>query len=452
MQGKCRSGFMAVLSLVIFTGSLWARQGWFETAFPARWQPSKSASLLKILYDANVVCNGQQVNLSLDHSLYGDGENLSFEWYQINPDQSTVTLDKGETVTFKPLVEGGFRIVALMKEGLSQVGADTLWIYVTHIPEYTMVPDTICRGMEATVGVEGGEYWAWSTSGTSQYINIRPAATTVYHARISNYPIVQTGYINACYAEDSVAVVVNDTAMYEVEGDMEMCMDMEAQLRVIGGTDVEWNGVLGGTTRNFLLKGDTSVQVVATDRYGCRSKRDFTIKAVDIPRGEIVAYVEDWPSDSVCLGTGIRLEAFTDLDCRYRWFNRDTVSFTEVEPKTDFLAYCDISVGAAQNCKTRLEKQISVKNCHYVYFASGFVPGGFSKYYGPIGENDTTRTYQFMVFDANGTMVFSTTRFTDGWDGTYKGKTVPAGVYVYLYRERYDRFTWEKKGTFSVLE
>ncbi len=452
MRGKCRFWILAFFLLFLLHGFGQRRQEWFENAFPVRWQPSKAASMLKILYDANVVCNGQAVQLSLDHSLYGQGGNLSFEWYQIGPDQVSQSFGQGESVTFTSWTEDIYRIVVLMKDGLLQVGTDTLSLYITHVPSYQMVPDTICRGMEATVGVEGGRYWAWSTSGTSQYINIRPGETTLYHARISNYPIVQAGYINACYAEDSVFVVVNDTVMYALTGDTEMCRDMEAQLRVEGGTDVIWNGVRGESVNSFLITEDTLVRVMATDRYGCRGTKSINIRAVEIPKGEIVAYVDDLFSDSVCLGNSVRLEAVTDLECRYRWFNRDTVAVTEVEPKTDFMAYCDISVGTTGRCKTRLEKRISVRNCHYVYFASGFVPGGFSEFYGPIGENDTTRTYQFYIFDANGTMVFSSTRFTEGWDGRYKGRFVPPGVYVYLYRELYDRFTWERRGTFSVLK
>lgn len=451
-SGKFRLVVWACLSFLLLQGSVWARQGWFEVAFPARWQPSKAASMLKILYDANVVCNGQSVQLSLDHSLYGQGENLSFEWYQIGSSQNAQPFGVGESVTFVSFTEDVFRIVAVMKEGQLQVGTDTMSLYVTHVPSYRMIPDTICRGLEATVGVEGGNYWAWSTSGTSQYINIRPGETTTYYARISNYPMVQAGYSNACYAEDSVTVVVNDSAVYELAGDVEMCKGMEARLRVEGGEDVVWNGVSGDVTHEFLITDDTLVHVLATDRYGCRRTKSTTIRAVDIPKGEIVAYVDDLPSDSVCLGSSIRLEAITDIDCYYRWFNRDTLAVTTVIPKTDFLAYCDISVGATKNCKTRLEMPISVRNCHRVYFASGFIPGGFSEFYGPIGENDTTRTYQFYIFDANGTMVFSTTRFTEGWDGRYKGRVVPPGVYVYLYRESYDRFTWERRGTFSVLK
>lgn len=441
----------------------WAQGDWFEALFPLNRvldtsqlkesRPAvKAASPVKIEYSANVVCVEHVAYLRADCSLYGPDKDLAYEWFLIG---DTSRLGTGASLDFKPLVEQEARIGVRVKDNGYLVGGDTVVIYATTLPSYVVVHDTVCLGMEATVGVKGGNYWAWSTGGTAGFINIRPARTTVYPVRISKYPIVQGGYRNACHVEDSAIVTVNDSAIFGVAGDKEMCEGLDATVRVENGTDVYWNGVQGSHSHTFTVLGDTSVKVTATDKYGCRGTKEWSVIVVDAPRGEIFVYVDGVPSDSVCLGSSVRMEVVSDLECRYRWFNRDTLYYTEVTPQTDFTAFCDISVGGSVTgtvCKTRLESFVSVKNCHNVYFASGFMLEGYNKTYGPIGVNDTSRTYEFMIFNRNGTMVFSTTEFTEGWDGRYKGQLVPPGVYVYVYREKYRHHVWVRRGTFAVIK
>lgn len=447
------------LFFLALSSCLAAQEDWFTKAFPqmavknGKGAEAKAASPVRIVYDANVICVGEKAHLSADCSLYGSSENLSFEWFRM--EGTPVSIGTGQSVDYTSKEESEACFFVNVTDGEAAVGSDTVWIYTTRMPEYTTVYDTICPGMEATVGVNGGNYWAWSTSGTSSFINIRPPKTTVYRVRVSYYPIVQTGYVNACYAEDSAIVTVNDSAMFRLSGDAEMCAGFDATVRVEEGTDVVWNGVPGGVSQQFTITEDIVVHVVATDRFGCRGLKQWPIAVVENPRGEIYAYVDGELSDSACLGSLVRLEIESDMECTYRWFNRDTLYYTEVYPQADFTAYCDLSVGGGlqgTQCKMRLEKHIAVKNCHNVYFASGYVLDGFNKTYGPIGAEDTTRTYEFRIFNHNGTMVFHTTRFSEGWNGTYQGRQVPPGVYVYVYRETYRQHTWERRGTFAVIK
>ena len=452
------------LFLLMLSCSLAAQEDWFTKAFPQSKggiegkSSAKAVSPVRIEYDAYVICVDASASLSVDCSLYGSSENLSFAWFKLG---EADTLGKGKELIYTASDKEEVRLFVLVADEGKLIGSDTTWVYVSMQPkDYTMVHDTICPGMEATVGVDttggnGGNYWAWSQSGTAAFINIRPQQTTVYRVRFSDYPVAQVGYNNVCYTEDSAIVTVNDAAIFRIEGDKEMCAGFDAKVWVEEGTDVLWNGVPGDSVAWITVTEDMLVDVVATDRFGCRSSKQWHIAIVEKPRGEIFAYVDGELSDSACIGASVRFEIESDMNCRYRWFNRDTLYFTELYPQTDFTAYCDVSVGGGlegTRCEARFEKTIAVKNCHKVYFASGYVLDGFNKTYGPIGVEDTTRTYEFRIFNHNGTMVFSTTKFTEGWDGRYKGKQVPPGVYVYTYRETYRQLSWERRGTFAVIK
>ena len=68
-----------------------------------------------------------------------------------------------------------------------------------------------------------------------------------------------------------------------------------------------------------------------------------------------------------------------------------------------------------------------------VVFPSAFTPNGDNMndvygpvYYGPVDD------YQFHIYNRWGQLVFETTDNTKGWDGNYKGKPQPQGVYTYF--------------------
>jgi gliding motility-associated-like protein len=89
-----------------------------------------------------------------------------------------------------------------------------------------------------------------------------------------------------------------------------------------------------------------------------------------------------------------------------------------------------------------------------IFIPNTFTPNG-------NGQNDVFKVYSniiqsmhLMVFNQWGEKVFETTDPGTGWDGTYKGKPQPVGVYVYVaYMVLSDQTnsTVTKKGTFNLI-
>lgn len=87
-----------------------------------------------------------------------------------------------------------------------------------------------------------------------------------------------------------------------------------------------------------------------------------------------------------------------------------------------------------------------------VFIPNTFTPNG-------NGQNEVFKVYSniiqtmhLMVFNQWGSKVFETTNVTAGWDGTYKGKPQPIGVYVYVASFRLiDNRTITKKGSFNLI-
>jgi gliding motility-associated-like protein len=67
-------------------------------------------------------------------------------------------------------------------------------------------------------------------------------------------------------------------------------------------------------------------------------------------------------------------------------------------------------------------------------------------------EGYVIKTMNFMVFNQWGEKVFETTDQSIGWNGTYKGKPLPSGVYIYVMRWTHiNGSTNESKGSISLI-
>jgi gliding motility-associated-like protein len=87
-----------------------------------------------------------------------------------------------------------------------------------------------------------------------------------------------------------------------------------------------------------------------------------------------------------------------------------------------------------------------------IFIPNTFTPNG-------NGQNDVFKVYSnvmkaihWMVFNQWGEKVFETTDLNGSWDGSYKGKPQPIGVYVYVVVGTLsDGTSVTQKGTFNLI-
>lgn len=407
---------------------------------------------IRMAYEANVVCYGDSLVLEVEHKDYGPIVQLGCEWfYNGQPFDAEPTQTR---IVFSPS-SNNIRVWFKLYDGDRLIGSDTMTVYVTDPPTgYTMQHDTICLGEEATVGVAGtvggsaGQYWDWVTTGTTQFINDRPLVSTDYRVYFSQYPIKEYGYKNSCYTTDTAHVEVLTEPDITITGDSAVCTGNDAVVELSDARDILWHD--GSTDPVYQLhdvQNDVVLQVRATDRHGCRGVRVWKIAAVERPTGEIAA-----STDSLCLGEEVTVwMAYMNADSAV-WFNKtqaDSISFI---PKQSMDIYADLYIGKRGGCSNRIYKHLHVDNCLNVHFPTGFKLDGLSREYKPIGFMEPNKSYYFAIFNRNGLRLFETRDLNVGWDGKYKGEWVHPGVYIYYYKETYDRFTTELKGTITVIK
>jgi hypothetical protein len=404
---------------------------------------------LSIIYSANVVCEGDTVILTEDHSPLGTIINPMYVW-DIN---GLVAYSGQSQLEYCPQEEVTSVILSIYSNAIL-IASDTVYLYMTQKPVTTVKHDTICYGDEALVSVYGGKWWYWSywnwntgqiSYQASQDINTRPFYTTPYVVFSSEYPVNGVGYINECYTVDTAWVIVHRDIYAPVSGDTIVCSGTEHEYSVQGASTIIWWDGNTENPRSIVINNDTALSYTGTSGNGCRMSETLQVRVVANSEGGIEG------DNSFCIGDTVVLFIETQAP-KIKWFNGDTSKEIRFAANVSFTVYCQISAGDGEmNCTKRLEYPIEVKECISMFFPSGFKPDGVTSVYGPVGIIDPLKKYEFSIYNHVGERVFETKDLNIKWDGKIKGKDAPAGVYVYQYRETVERFTFEKRGTFTIV-
>ena len=87
-------------------------------------------------------------------------------------------------------------------------------------------------------------------------------------------------------------------------------------------------------------------------------------------------------------------------------------------------------------CTDEIRKNIYVNADLFVHIPGAFTPNGDYRNdtYGLGGLTQGVVDLQLQIFNRWGEMIFESTNVNERWDGTYKGKDVPQGVYIYVVK------------------
>ncbi len=74
--------------------------------------------------------------------------------------------------------------------------------------------------------------------------------------------------------------------------------------------------------------------------------------------------------------------------------------------------------------------EIYIEYTPNLYLPNAFTPGGRNPVYKPVGAFTDFSDYRLDVYNRWGQLIFTSHEYGLGWDGQYKGKPAPSGVYV----------------------
>jgi gliding motility-associated-like protein len=307
-------------------------------------------------------------------------------------------------------------------------------VKIVHVraKEYYLT-DTICAGMEVTVGPS-----IYSVTGvyTDSLINAYGCDSIVVldltvlpdPGMIAGFAFTAADCFNTAAGAIEIISVVNGIGPYRYQ----------FEDRPPGA---------GAVFRD--LPGDSSYRFRITDLNGC------TLDTLVYLPAPPTLTLDLGPDQTLLLGDRVRLPARTNfVPASYRWSSSAATenlpcgtssSCDELEWFPAVSQFVYLSVEDEQGCALLDSVYLSVTAVREVYIPNVFSPNrdGLNDVFTAYGPSPRISSIaRLQVLDRWGNLVFDGRElapgaFSDGWDGTVSGKLAPPGVYVYLLEVRF---------------
>ncbi len=392
-------------------------------------------STITVVNSGTVICAGNTTTLTASGA-------TTYTWLPTNENTASINANPGSTTTYTvggQTASGCLAFPAVITVSVSPV--------IT--PVVTSASPTICLTETVALSVTptgGGLSYTWSPAGdiagpnNTAAVVAKPAALghVLYTVAVSNGVCVGTATVDveavSCtppaatisVSSNSICTKGCTTFTATTSGSQPMTY----QWVFPGGTPPTSN--LSSPQVCYGSKGSYSVALVVTNAYG-----SSTVTAADyIQVADTPAVFNAGRDTTLNVGQTAILNA-NGTGLNYYWYPNvnnsiacPTCSNTVAQPTVTTKYYVEVSNSA--NCKRR--DSVLVK----VDFVCGdfFVPNAFS----PNGDglNDMVNvhgfcigSYNLQIFNRWGEKVFETTSMSDSWDGSFRGKNMDTGVFVY---------------------
>ncbi|MEO9005476.1 MAG: PKD domain-containing protein [Ginsengibacter sp.] len=376
---------------------------------------------------------------------------IKFSGILSNPDTSTVSwkwdFGNGNISTSQnPASQnyasaGGFKVnlVASSSNGCASTISKAVDIHPLPVLDVTK-DHIVCSGASTTLQVSGAQTYQWSPSA---FLSCTDCATPLSKPGSAITYQVKGISDKGCVSFDSISLSVKFPFRMTYSKKDTLCLGSSVQLNALGAEKYSWTPLSGLNNPSIgspkaSPASTTIYQVIGSDSIGCFKDTGYIpVRVYPIP-------VINAGGDRT-VNVGRQIDIVPQIS--------DDVTSVLWTPSTDIVAnkYPGITIRPIQS----IEYNVEVKNpggclardkvSIYVLCnnANIFVPNTFS----PNGDGNNDVFYprgsglfkitSIKVFSRWGEIVFQKSYFnandaSAGWDGTYKGEKLPAGVFVYV--------------------
>jgi gliding motility-associated-like protein len=321
--------------------------------------------------------------------------------------------------------------------------SDAITVNVIDLEDFSAGDDKgLCLGQSVQLDGTGFGIVTWSPTATLDNPNIltpiaTPTQNTTYTISIDN---------GVCVVQDSMTVFILPGATLDVE-DVEICAGESIVLPVTSlGSSFLWtpaDSLSSDTVKNPVANPtQTTTYSVTAFLQGCNSTtKELTVTVFDVPD------VSGFPIQEAFTGVNapVALDVEVNPTYNYQWWHNSSDSLlsctncpdpTLLAPTQDATVY--IQVTNLDGCTVFDSIQIQLINeCeeNLIVVPNAFTPNGdglndilYVRGSGIQAEGIIT----FQVFARNGERLYSSSDINFGWDGTYNGRELNTGVYVYF--------------------
>ena len=328
------------------------------------------------------------------------------------------------TPTVFPITSMSYYLSAISIGGCA--GKDTVNITVINPPTPSLTGDlSSCPHQSVPLVATGATSYVWtppykisSTSGST--VTSTTDTTITYFVDFSN----------VCFTErDSVTITVSNIKAVSSPDDT-VCSSDSASLWAYGGAIYTWFPTANVANPNNSVtkaKADipTTFYVVVENAAGCKDTAYTTI--LFYPK----SFLDAGPDQVLVYGSSTNLDASHSLGNFY-WNSHyslfcDTCPDTKVKPEvaTDYIANLIDTFGCIITDTVRILMDGSI------YIPNTFTPNRDYKNEKFIISAEDLLEFNLEIYNRWGELIYQSNDVNESWDGTYKGKVVATGTYVW---------------------
>ncbi len=311
---------------------------------------------------------------------------------------------------------GQFWVAVMNQFGCSN--ADSMYLDVFIPTQLFLGYDTIlCNGQSLTLNADTAFYsYLWNTGDTNSIITV---------SQSGNYSVLAYSGPN-CISTDTILVTFAPVIPIDLGNDTSLCNGDEISL-FAGNAYVAylWNN---GTTLSSITVGQGGTySVTATQADGCTGNGSITLLYFNWPESLLP------DSLSACMGLPLQLDAGSiSENYSYNWSTGEkTHSITAMSSGT---YYVDIL-----NFICMITDSVKIHPCDDIYIPNVFTPNGDSWNETFHVKGNAVPNFKMFIYDRWGLLLYQTSDFYAGWDGTYLGNPCADGTYFFLVL--YDKYT-----------
>ncbi len=401
-----------------------------------------SVSGFQIKASETAVCVNTPVELSISNAGYPAG---SYKWFD-GSEQPTVTVP-AERKKYWAVLNACPKDTAKIELAID----DSLKISLKAGKELICETETapVKLSTEITQGKAGTFTWSPGITEQTSSVSVLPGQTAQY--KVS----VKTAMDKCPAAKDSITIEVEEAIELTLASDnYDICQNdlqyITLSADVQHGTPTEyiwWDGEkTTGPQRTYIPTQTATYSVQAKGTACPLSGWAFTSEVEVAPETTVELSAK---STTVNFGEPAQLVATTGTPVTgtYHWYILEEGSETllgetskptfEYFPTQAASYLVKVENGA---CPVETSLQMSIKLVDKTEIPTAFTP------YDKDGLNDDFMPgYTVFIYDRYGNLICNS---EDGWDGTYRGETAEAGVYIYAVTMKDDRVA---KGTIEVV-
>ena len=391
------------------------------------------------------ICTGQSATLTATAG-GGSGSGYTYNWNNGASTTSTYTVSPPATTSYPVFVTDG-----------NGCTSPTINVTVTVTPPLSVVASpsdtSICPGESVTIYAtpffgNGGPYtYQWSNGSTDSSQVVSPATTTVYTVTLGD----------GCSPTTTGTVTINVMPLPQVSftaDKFEACETPVETFTFYNTTDTT-GGMVGSSIWAFG-DGNSAVGDTVTHAYNSAGTYDVTLTITSSaaaggcsnsatypnyitihqnPTADF--YMKDNPANMLNPTVSFYDQSYFNI-VGWAWdiggLDSSYIQNPIYEFPVDTGHYpITLTVIDDNGCETTITKILEVEGEFGIYVPNAFTPDFdfLNEGFGPKGFGISEINYSFFVFDRWGEIIFESYTLFEEWNGTYKGKFVQNGVYVW---------------------